>query len=129
MTRYCPSAWLLPDHRCHRLARVRGPWRRRSWQVLQVAYHVTVCDVNPWTPCGQVMQTPQSSVFGFPDTFIGIVAFAVIITTAMGILAGARFPPVVLVGLQAGVTLGFASAVRPRLMALYAIHILCPFCM
>ena len=54
--------------------------------------------------------TPEF-VFGFPNMFIGIVAFAVIITTAMGILAGARFARWYWLGLQAGVTLGFAFVV------------------
>jgi len=75
------------------------------------------------------MQTPQSSVFGFPNMFIGIVAFAVIITTAMGILAGARFSRWYWLGQQVGVTLGFAFVVWLWSQALYAIHILCPFCM
>ncbi|ASN20605.1 vitamin K epoxide reductase family protein [Arthrobacter sp. YN] len=98
-------------------------------EVLKDPNHVTVCDVNPWVSCGAVMQTPQSSVFGFPNMFIGIVAFAVIITTAMGILAGARFSRGYWLGLQAGVTLGFAFVVWLWSQALYAIHVLCPFCM
>jgi hypothetical protein len=61
--------------------------------------------------------------------FIGIVAFAVIITTAMGILARARFARWYWLGLQTGVTLGFAFVVWLWSQALYAIHILCPFCM
>ena len=61
--------------------------------------------------------------------FIGIVAFAVIITTAMGILAGATFARWYWIGLQAGVTLGFAFVVWLWSQALYSIHILCPFCM
>ncbi|MDR6436126.1 putative membrane protein [Paenarthrobacter nicotinovorans] len=98
-------------------------------EVLKDPNHVTVCDVNPWVSCGAVMQTPQSSVFGFPNMFIGIVAFAVIITTAMGILAGAKFSRGYWLGLQAGVTLGFAFVVWLWSQALYAIHVLCPFCM
>ncbi|WP_311213017.1 MULTISPECIES: vitamin K epoxide reductase family protein [unclassified Arthrobacter] len=98
-------------------------------EVLKDPNHVTVCDVNPWVSCGAVMQTPQSSVFGFPNMFIGIVAFAVIITTAMGILAGAKFSRGYWLGLQAGVTLGFAFVIWLWSQALYAIHVLCPFCM
>ena len=98
-------------------------------EVLKDPSHVTVCDVNPWISCGQVMQTWQSSLFGFPNMFIGIVAFAVIITTAMGILAGASFARWYWIGLQVGVTLGFAFVVWLWSQALYAIHILCPFCM
>lgn len=98
-------------------------------QVLQDPNHVTACDVNPWVSCGTVMKTWQSSLFGFPNMFIGIVAFAVIITTAMGILAGARFSRGYWLGLQTGVTLGFAFVVWLWSQALYVINVLCPFCM
>ncbi|CAI3799628.1 vitamin K epoxide reductase family protein [Pseudarthrobacter sp. MM222] len=128
MTRDRPFAWLLL------ITGVVG-WLAsgilvlEKLEVLKDPGHVTVCDVNPWISCGQVMQTPQSSAFGFPNMFIGIVAFAVTITTAMGILAGARFARWYWLGLQAGVTLGFAFVVWLWSQALYSIHILCPFCM
>ena len=67
-------------------------------EVLKDPNHTTVCDVNPWISCGQVMQTWQSSVFGFPNMFIGIVAFAVTITMGMALLAGATVRPLVLAG-------------------------------
>ncbi|ABM10660.1 putative membrane protein [Paenarthrobacter ilicis] len=98
-------------------------------EVLKDPGYKTVCDVNPWISCGQVMQTWQSSVFGFPNMFIGIVAFAVIITTGMALLSGASFARWYWAGLQAGVTLGFAFVVWLWSQALYSIHILCPFCM
>jgi len=98
-------------------------------EVLKDPNHVTVCDVNPWISCGKVMETPQSSVFGFPNMFIGIVAFAIIITTAMGLLAGAKFSRWYWLGLQTGVTLGFAFVVWLWSQALYVINVLCPFCM
>jgi uncharacterized membrane protein len=98
-------------------------------EVLKDPNHATVCDVNPWISCGQVMQTWQSSVFGFPNMFIGIVAFAIIITVGMSLLSGATFARWYWAGLQAGVTLGFAFVVWLWSQALYVIHILCPFCM
>lgn len=128
MTRDRPFAWLLL------ITGVVG-WLASATlvleklEVLKDPNHVTVCDVNPWISCGQVMQTPQSSVFGFPNMFIGIVAFAVIITTGMALLAGARFARWYWLGLQAGVTLGFVFVVWLWSQALYSIHVLCPFCM
>lgn len=128
MTRDRPFAWLLL------ITGVVG-WLAsgalvlEKLEVLKDPSHVTVCDVNPWISCGQVMQTWQGSVFGFPNMFMGIVAFAVIITTAMGMLAGARFARWYWLGLQTGVTLGFAFVVWLWSQALYSIHILCPFCM
>ncbi|MEE2522972.1 vitamin K epoxide reductase family protein [Pseudarthrobacter sp. J75] len=98
-------------------------------EMLKDPNHVTVCDVNPWVSCGKVMESWQSSAFGFPNMFIGIVAFAVIITTGMAMLAGATFARWYWLGLQAGVTLGFAFVVWLWSQALYDIGVLCPFCM
>nr|WP_225740148.1 vitamin K epoxide reductase family protein [Paenarthrobacter ureafaciens] len=98
-------------------------------EVLKDPGYKTACDINPWISCGQVMQTWQSSVFGFPNMFIGIVAFAVIITIGMALLSGATFASWYWAGLQTGVTLGFAFVIWLWSQALYSIHILCPFCM
>lgn len=128
MIRDRPIAWLL-------LATGAIAWLAsgalvlEKLQVLIDPNHATVCDVNPWVSCGSVMKTPQSSVFGFPNMFIGIVAFAVIITTAMAIFAGAKFARWYWIGLQTGVTLGFIFIVWLWSQALYVIHVLCPFCM
>ena len=68
--------------------------------------HVTSCDINPWVSCGKVMGSWQSELFGFPNPLIGIVAFAVIITTAMAVLAGAQLGRWYWIGLQVAVSLG-----------------------
>jgi uncharacterized membrane protein len=91
--------------------------------------HVTSCDINPWVSCGKVFLHWQASLFGFPNPLIGIVAFAVPITTAVAILAGARFRRWYWIGLQSGVTLGFIFIVWLWSQALYDIHILCLYCM
>lgn len=128
MTRNRPLGWLLV------ITGVVG-WLAsgtlvlEKLEVLKNPNHTTVCDVNPWISCGQVMQTWQSSLFGFPNMFIGIVAFAITITVGMALLAGANFSRWYWLGLQAGVTLGFAFVVWLWSQALYVIHILCPFCM
>ncbi|PKZ37021.1 hypothetical protein CYJ75_12525 [Kocuria rhizophila] len=91
--------------------------------------HVTSCDINPWVSCGQVMGTWQSELLGFPNPLIGIVAFAVVITTAMAALSGARFGRWYWVGLQAGVTAGAVFAIWLWSQALFSIYILCLYCM
>lgn len=128
MTRDRPFAWLLLITGVVGWI-ASGALVLEKLEVLKDPSHVTVCDVNPWISCGQVMQTWQGSVFGFPNMLMGIVAFVVIITTAMGMLAGATFARWYWLGLQAGVTLGFAFVVWLWSQALYSIHILCPFCM
>ena len=92
MTRDRPFAWLLLiTGAVGWLA--SGALVLEKLEVLKDPSHVTVCDVNPWISCGQVMQTRQGSECRFPNVFMGIVAFAVIITTAMGLIAGATFAP------------------------------------
>lgn len=91
--------------------------------------YVTSCDVSPWVSCGAVFKTWQASLFGFPNPLIGIVAFVVPITTAMAMLAGARFRRWYWIGLQTGVTLGFIFVVWLWSQALFDIFILCIYCM
>ena len=91
--------------------------------------HVTSCDINPWVSCGQVMGTWQSELFGFPNPLIGIIAFAVVITTAMAALAGARFGRWYWIGLQIGVTAGMVFVIWLWSQALFTIYILCLYCM
>ncbi|MCD1143894.1 vitamin K epoxide reductase family protein [Kocuria sp. LUK] len=91
--------------------------------------HVTSCDINPWVSCGQVMGTWQSELLGFPNPLIGIVAFSVVITTAMAALSGARFSRWYWAGLQIGVTLGAVFVIWLWSQALFSIYILCLYCM
>ena len=60
-------------------------------QLFLDAGHRTSCDINSWLSCGTVMRTPQAEAFGFPNPFIGIVAYAVVVAVALAVLAGARF--------------------------------------
>lgn len=91
--------------------------------------HTTSCDINPWVSCGRVMGTWQSELFGFPNPLIGIVAFAVVITTAMVTLSGASPGRWYWAGLQAGVTAGTVFTIWLWSQALFEIHILCLYCM
>lgn len=91
--------------------------------------HVTSCDVNPWVSCGRVMGTWQSELFGFPNPLIGIVAFAVVLATAMAVLSGAAPGRWCWAGLQAGVTLGTVFVIWLWSQALFEIYILCLYCM
>lgn len=91
--------------------------------------HITSCDVNPWVSCGRVMGTWQSELFGFPNPLIGVVAFAVILATAMMVLSGAAPGRWYWVGLQIGVSLGTLFVIWLWSQALFEIYILCLYCM
>jgi uncharacterized membrane protein len=97
-------------------------------RLLEDPSYITSCDVNPWISCGQVMQRWQSELFGFPNPLIGLVGFAVIITTGVVLLADALPARWFWGGLQIGITAGSAFAVWLWSQALFDIHILCLYC-
>lgn len=128
MTRQKPFAWLL-------VGTGVVAWLASSILVLDrlELYRnpnaVTNCDINAVVSCGSVMKTHQAEIFGFPNPLIGLFAFAVIITTGMAMLSGARLGRWYWIGMQTGVTLGMVMICWLWFQALYVISILCPYCM
>ncbi|MBE0010574.1 MULTISPECIES: vitamin K epoxide reductase family protein [unclassified Arthrobacter] len=91
--------------------------------------YVTSCDVNAFVSCGEVFRTWQASLFGFPNPLLGIVAFSVVITTGAMLLAGATVAKWYWRSLQVGVVAGMVFTIWLWSQALFAIGILCIYCM
>ena len=91
--------------------------------------YVPSCSINPVLSCGNVMESAQASLLGFPNPIIGVASFPVVIATGMAILAGARLARWYWLGLQAGVTVGFVFICWLIVQSLYEINALCPYCM
>src|SRR5689334_17486274 len=90
--------------------------------------YVPSCSINPILSCGSVMTKPQAEVFGFPNSLLGIAGFAVVVTVAVALLAGATFRRWFWGGLQVGVTLGAVFVHWLMFQSLYRIQALCPYC-
>lgn len=87
------------------------------------------CSINLVLNCASVMQTPQASVFGFPNSYLGIMGFAIVIAVAMGGLMGVKFSKSYLVTAQVFYGLGLLFAYWLFFQSVYAIQILCPWCL
>ncbi len=87
------------------------------------------CSINAVLNCSTVMQTWQSHVFGFPNMLIGMMAFPVVITVAVAGLAGVRFPRWFLTAANIGFLLGAIFSYWLFFQSLYAIQVLCPWCL
>jgi len=87
------------------------------------------CDINPIISCGSVINTDQAGALGFPNPFLGIAGFAVVVTIGMALLAGARFKRWFWLGLLGGSTLGLFFIHWLIFQSLYRIGALCPYCM
>jgi len=91
--------------------------------------YVPSCSINPVLSCGSVMITPQASVFGFPNSLIGIVAFTVVLVTGVLAVAKVELPRWYWVGLAIGTLLGAVFVHWLAWQSLYSIGALCPYCM
>ncbi|HVI69800.1 MAG TPA: vitamin K epoxide reductase family protein, partial [Magnetospirillaceae bacterium] len=87
------------------------------------------CDVNAIFNCSTVMQTWQAKVFGFPNSFIGLMAYPVVITLAVAGLAGVKFPRWFMATAQTFFGLGLLFAYWLFFQSVYVIQVLCPLCL
>jgi len=90
---------------------------------------VLSCTINLVLNCSTVMQTWQASVFGFPNMFIGLMAFPIVIVVATLGLVKAKLPRWFWVKAQIWYLLGAIFAYWLFFNSLYDIEVLCPWCL
>jgi uncharacterized membrane protein len=87
------------------------------------------CDFSVVVQCGKNLASWQGALFGFPNPLIGLMAWSVVITIGVGILAGARFAPWfwrAFVICSAG---AFAFVIWLFSQSVFVLGTLCPWCM
>jgi uncharacterized membrane protein len=87
------------------------------------------CNINAVLNCSSVMKTKEAAVFGFPNSFLGLMTEPVLITMAVGYLSGARYKRWFYVAVNIGSALGSLFAYWLFFQSLYNIQILCPWCL
>lgn len=87
------------------------------------------CSFNIVLNCSTVMETWQSSVFGFPNMIIGLMAYSVVVTFALAGLVGVKFPRWWLITANIGFLLGLIFSYWLFFQSVYAIQVLCPWCL
>ncbi len=101
-----------------------------KFQLLADPSYRPSCSINPVLSCGSVMSSPQASIFGFPNSILGIVGFTVLLTTGIVTLTAAKALPqwywrCIVIGLLTGAVLVHWLIFQ----SLYRIQALCPYCM
>jgi uncharacterized membrane protein len=97
--------------------------------ILRNPSYVPSCNFNPIVSCGSVMTTPQASVFGFPNSLIGIAAFSVVVVSGVLAVTKVPLPQWYWIGLAAATLAGAAFVHWLIFQSLYRIGALCPYCM
>lgn len=87
------------------------------------------CSFNLVLNCAGVMKTWQASVFGFPNMFIGLIGFPlVLMISALG-LSRVPFPRWFAVAMEIGTLFATIFAYWLFFNSVYVIEILCPWCL
>jgi len=86
------------------------------------------CDLNPFFSCGSVMEYPQAQLLGFPNQFLGIVAFVVPLMFGVLVLARVELPGWLWTGLAAGLGAGALLCMYLFYTSIFAIGVGCPWC-
>ncbi len=98
-------------------------------QLLKDSQFVPSCNISETLNCKSVMLSEQAEVFGFPNSLIGIGAFAIFIAISIAVLAGTQFPSwfweIALTGTAVAVIFCHWLAYQTT----FVIGALCPYCM
>ncbi|CAM5411782.1 hypothetical protein GCM10010329_77060 [Streptomyces spiroverticillatus] len=87
------------------------------------------CDINSVLSCGDVMDSWQGNLLGFPNMLLGVAGFAALAALGLVLGAGGVLPRSVWLLLQAGVTAAFGFVLWLITQCLYVLGALCPWCM
>lgn len=87
------------------------------------------CDISTKISCAVVGRAWQSSLLGFPNAFLGLIAEPVVITLAVAALGGVRFPRWFMISAQVVYAIGLGFAYWLFYQAYFVIGALCPWCL
>ncbi|MEU0005337.1 vitamin K epoxide reductase family protein [Streptomyces sp. NPDC006314] len=99
-----------------------------NWRLLRDPAYQPPCNISPVVSCGSVMSSPQGSLFGFPNTLLGLGAFAAVTALGVAVLCGARLHRRLWLALDAGALVGVAFVHWLIGQSLYELDKLCPYC-
>lgn len=103
-----------------------------STEALQLAKNPNAqlsCSVNIVLNCATVAKHPTAELFGFPNSFLGMIAEPIVITVAIAGLAGVAFPRRFMFFAQIGYSLGLIFAYYLFYVSFFIIQALCPWCL
>ena len=98
-------------------------------KLMQDSSFTPACTLNDVVSCSDVMASGQASAFGFPNPFIGMIGFPVVMTIAVVLLTGARLPRWMWWSTVVGLGLAVVFVHWLAYQAVFNIVALCPWCM
>jgi uncharacterized membrane protein len=100
-----------------------------DWKLAIDPSFVPSCSINVFVNCSAEMESWQGKLFGFPNPYIGVAVFPILITTGVIMLTGFRAPRWYRALMLSCTTLGIALVVFFVWSTVYRVLRLCPWCM
>ncbi len=101
----------------------------QSIAVLNDPNYIPPCNISPFISCSAVMESWQSTLFGFPNSLLGVIGFPIIITIGFSLLAGAQYKRWFWLGAQLGITTAIAFVYWFFYQSVFVTNSLCPWCL
>lgn len=98
-------------------------------KLLKDSQFVPSCNISETLNCKSVMLSEQAEVFGFPNSLIGIGAFAIFIALGVALLGGVTFPAWFWKIALGGTLLAILFSHWLAFQTTFEIGALCPYCM
>ena len=87
------------------------------------------CSINAVVDCATVAKSSYSTLFGFPNSFIGMMTQPVLILLAVLLLMGAKLPKRFMFLMQIFISFATIFALFLFYVSMTIIQVLCPWCM
>lgn len=100
-----------------------------AFDLAQNPHTALSCSINAVINCATVAKNSTNELFGFPNSFIGLMSEPIVITVAIAGLAGIRFPRLFMFTAQIFYTLGLVFALTLAYISIFIIQALCPWCL
>jgi len=97
-------------------------------RLLEDPSYISSCNVNSVLACGNVVKTAQASVFGFPNSVIGVSSFPILVLVGVLCLLNFSLPKWMFqtIALVSGLATIFVTWLAYQ--SIYVIGNLCPYC-
>ena len=98
-------------------------------RILENPEYILACNFSILMSCKSVISSEQGVAFGFPNPFMGLIGFAIILAIGVAAASGVRFPRWYWVGALLGLTFGAGFVHWLAFQSIFSIQVLCPWCM
>ena len=100
-----------------------------KFHLLQNPGESASCDFSVLVQCGANLNSPQGSVFGFPNPILGLTGWVAPIVVGFALIAGGRFARWFWLAFWAGLAFAFGFVIWLISQSIFVLGTLCPWCM